>query len=87
MVVMEAMAAARPVIATYIAGTPELVLEGETGWLVPAGDIDALCAAIIRMADTPQGVLSTMGTTGRARVFERHDVTQEAAKLAGFIGG
>ncbi|HAC47901.1 MAG TPA: colanic acid biosynthesis glycosyltransferase WcaL, partial [Sulfitobacter sp.] len=39
MVVMEAMAAARPVIATYIAGTPELVQPGQTGWLVPAGDV------------------------------------------------
>ena len=32
---MEAMAAARPVVATYIAGTPELVQPGQTGWLVP----------------------------------------------------
>ena len=38
MVIMEAMAAGRPVIATHVAGIPELVLPGRTGWLVPAGE-------------------------------------------------
>ncbi|RTL66656.1 MAG: glycosyltransferase, partial [Hyphomicrobiales bacterium] len=39
-VIMEAMALRRPVISTYVAGIPELVRDGETGWLVPAGSID-----------------------------------------------
>jgi colanic acid/amylovoran biosynthesis glycosyltransferase len=82
MVVMEAMAAARPVIATYIAGTPELVQTGTTGWLVPAGDVDALAQAMDVVAETPQEQLSQMGTAARARVLRRHDVTAEAAKLA-----
>ncbi len=85
MVVMEAMAAARPVIATYIAGTPELVQEGRTGWLVPAGDPDALAEAIAQAAETPDEDLAKMGRTGRARVFERHDIDTEAAKLAGLF--
>jgi glycosyltransferase involved in cell wall biosynthesis len=85
MVVMETMAAARPVIATYIAGTPELVLEGETGWLVPAGDIDALVAAMIKMSQVPTAELDKMGKAARTRVLERHDVAKEAAKLAGYI--
>ena len=41
-VIMEAMALRRPVISTYVAGIPELVRDGEHGWLVPAGDVDAL---------------------------------------------
>lgn len=82
MVIMEAMAAARPVIATYIAGTPELVKEGETGWLVPAGDTTALAAAMDTLARTPLSELTAMGQKGRARVLQRHDVAQEAAKLA-----
>ena len=82
MVVMEAMAAARPVIATYIAGTPELVQEGTTGWLVPAGDTQALAQAMDRMAQTPLAQLEQMGQAGRARVMERHDVAREAEKLA-----
>ncbi|WP_113910743.1 glycosyltransferase [Roseovarius dicentrarchi] len=85
MVVMEAMAAARPVIATYIAGTPELVQDGITGWLVPAGDGAALAGAIAQMADTPRSTLADMGNAGRARVLARHDVDAEAAKLADHI--
>ncbi|UWQ92245.1 glycosyltransferase family 4 protein [Aliisedimentitalea scapharcae] len=85
MVVMEAMAAQRPVIATYVAGTPELVRDGETGWLVPAGDCTALAAAIVRVADTGITRLSTMGRAGYARVMQRHDVDTQAAKLAGLF--
>lgn len=81
MVIMEAMAAARPVIATYIAGTPELVLEGQTGWLVPAGDDLALAQAIKILADTPIGDLTRMGETGRARVLQRHDIDDQVRKL------
>jgi len=85
MVVMEAMAAARPVIATYIAGTPELVQPGRTGWLVPAGDVAGLAAAMAALHDAPLDVLAQMGKVARARVFDRHDVTLEAEKLAGLI--
>lgn len=91
MVVMEAMAAGRAVIATWIAGNPELVLPGETGWLVPAGDAAALAGAMVQAAATPADRLQAMGATGRARVLARHDIDREAAKLAalfqGAIGG
>ncbi|MCB1359697.1 MAG: glycosyltransferase [Rhodobacteraceae bacterium] len=82
MVVMEAMVAARPVIATWIAGVPELMQAGRTGWLVPAGDAQALAEAITEMARTPAETLRRMGTTGRARVMMRHNIDTEAAKLA-----
>lgn len=85
MVVMEAMAAARPVIATYIAGTPELVQPGKTGWLVPAGDVAALAEALTALHDAPPATLEEMGARARERVFARHDVAREAAKLAEFI--
>ncbi len=85
MVVMEAMATARPVIATFIAGMPELVLDGQTGWLVPAGDPEAIAAAIVRLAATPHATLEAMGNAGRLRVLARHDADTEAAKLAGHI--
>lgn len=85
MVIMEAMAAGRLVIATYIAGTPELVQPARTGWMVPAGDADALTQAMREMAETPPEALSAMAQTARARVLERHDADTEAAKLATFI--
>jgi glycosyltransferase involved in cell wall biosynthesis len=85
MVIMEAMAAGRLVIATYIAGTPELVEHGKTGWLVPAGDAQALARAMAAMAQTPQAQLAQMAQDGRARVMQRHDAGTEAAKLAAHI--
>jgi colanic acid/amylovoran biosynthesis glycosyltransferase len=76
------MASARPVIATYIGGTPELVVNGETGWLVPAGDPTALAAAMDTLAKAALPRLAKMGQAGRLRVLERHDIDTEAAKLA-----
>tara|TARA_R110002049_G_scaffold23781_7_gene84825 strand:- start:38268 stop:39464 length:1197 start_codon:yes stop_codon:yes gene_type:complete len=87
MVVMEAMAAARPVIATYIAGTPELVQPEVNGWLVPAGDIDALAGAMAGLAEAPLNKLTNMGKSGRKRALARHDVAREAAKLAEYMQG
>ena len=81
MVLMEAMAAGRPVIATAIAGVPELVTR-ETGWLVAAGDAQALADAITALAATPLFRLADMSTAARARVLARHDVDVEAGKLA-----
>lgn len=82
MVVMEAMAAGRPVISTYIAGIPELVRPGETGWLVPAGDVAALAAALRDLAETPRPDLDAMGAAGRTRALARHDIDREAGRLA-----
>ncbi|MDG1170065.1 MAG: glycosyltransferase family 4 protein [Sulfitobacter sp.] len=85
MVVMEAMAEGRPIIATYVAGTPELVLQKENGWLVPAGDSDALAAAMDNMARTPFATLKKKGAAAHARAMERHNVYNEAEKLANFM--
>jgi colanic acid/amylovoran biosynthesis glycosyltransferase len=82
MVVMEAMAAGRPVISTQIAGVPELMRHGKTGWLVPAGDVEALVEAITDMAMTGTDKLSAMGRSARARALTRHDIDAEAEKLA-----
>jgi colanic acid/amylovoran biosynthesis glycosyltransferase len=86
-VAMEAMAAGRPVIGTYIAGIPELVRPGETGWLVPAGDAAALASAIAALGATPPDRLEAMGEAARERVMDRHDVYQEAERLAALIRG
>jgi len=84
-VVMEAMAAGRPVIATYVAGVPELLEQAKSGWLVPAGDAAALARAIDDLAATAPETLTKMGRYARARVLQRHDIDQEAAKLAALI--
>ena len=80
-VIMEAMALGRPVISTYVAGIPELVEPGATGWLAPAGDEIALADAMRGILEAPVGQLANMGAAGRLRVIERHDSAKEAGKL------
>lgn len=81
-VIMEAMALRRPVISTFVAGIPELVCDGDNGWLVPAGDVDALARAMLACLAAPAETLARMGEAAHARVLARHDVDTEAAKLA-----
>ena len=81
-VVMEAMALRRPVLTTYIAGIPELVRHGETGWLFPAGDVEALAAALEACLAATPAQLEAMGEAGHQRVLARHAGDTEAAKLA-----
>lgn len=85
-VVMEAMASGRPIIATAIAGVPELVTP-DVGWLVPAGDPDALADAIQRLAATPPDERAAMGAAARERALSRHNIDTEVAKLAALIAG
>jgi glycosyltransferase involved in cell wall biosynthesis len=81
-VVMEAMALRRPVLTTYVGGIPELVRPGENGWLFPAGDTDALVAAVEDCLSRSNDELHAMGEAARARVLERHSIDAEAARLA-----
>lgn len=78
--IMESFARGRPVVSTYIAGIPELVDEA-CGWLVPAGSVDALVAALREVLAAPPERLAEMGQEGRRRVAERHDVAREASRL------
>lgn len=84
-VIMEAMALGRPVLSTYIAGIPELVQTGQTGWLFPAGDVLALADVMQSCLEADTQALTEMGTKARVRVAERHSAATEAKKLAGFI--
>jgi colanic acid/amylovoran biosynthesis glycosyltransferase len=81
MVVMEAMACGRPVIAACINGVPELLTANE-GWLVPAGDATAFADAIETLSHCSNATLARMGQDARARAFARHDCNAEAAKLS-----
>jgi len=86
-VLMEALALRRPVITTYIAGIPELVRHRENGWLIPAGSIDDLTAAIEDCLSRSSDEIERMGDAGRRRVIERHSIDVEAGKLANNIRG
>jgi glycosyltransferase involved in cell wall biosynthesis len=82
MVIMEAMALRRPVISTFVAGIPELVQPGEHGWLVPAGDVEALVQAMQACLDAPADLIARMGEAAYKRVLTRHNVDTQAAQLA-----
>ena len=84
-VLMEALAQGRPVISTYIAGIPELVENGKTGWLVPAGDSDALAKIMEVALDTPAERLTEMGRAGIVRVRVRHHIDAVATQLVGLF--
>jgi len=64
---MEAMAARLPVVATRVGGNPELIQDGENGFLVPYGDAGALAATLAALLSTPQNARE-MGLRGRRRV-------------------
>ncbi len=65
--VLEAMAAGRPVIGTRVEGTEELIVPGETGWLVPPKDAVTLAQVLMQAADSPE-VCRRYGEAGRLRV-------------------
>jgi glycosyltransferase involved in cell wall biosynthesis len=85
-VIMEALALRRPVISTYVAGIPELVIPGETGWLVPAGAVSPLVDAMVAALECSTDTLQEMGENGHAMVAERHNAEKNAIQLNALIG-
>jgi glycosyltransferase involved in cell wall biosynthesis len=76
-VVIEGMAAARPVIATAGGGVPELIVDGDSGLLVPMNDAPALALAIERLLADP-ALRQRLARGGRARVVERFTTDRTA---------
>ncbi|PSL19179.1 glycosyltransferase family 4 protein [Shimia abyssi] len=83
-VLMEAMAASRPVVTTHIAGVPELVTDGASGLLVSPGDPEALARAIAKIIGNPSRA-TAMGISGRAKVQSAFDVSKEALRLGALL--
>jgi glycosyltransferase involved in cell wall biosynthesis len=78
--VVEAMAAARPVVASRAGGMPELVAEGETGLLVEPDEPAALADALLTLLDDPQR-RRAMGRAGRRRAVQRWSWQHAAERL------
>jgi glycosyltransferase involved in cell wall biosynthesis len=79
-VLIEAMAARRPVVATGVGGMPEIVVDGETGLLVSPGDTSALAAAILSLLQDPPR-RRAMGEAGRRRVEERFSLPERLRRF------
>jgi hypothetical protein len=67
---IEAMAAGCPVVATNVGGLPDLIREGETGYLVPPGNAPAVATALLRVLHQPE-MARCMGETARRAAQER----------------
>lgn len=80
-VLMEAMAAGLPVIASAVGGVGELVDHGQSGLVLPPGDVPSLTAGLVELLDAPQKC-TAMGRIGAAKVARDFDSRAEAAKLA-----
>src|SRR5436305_5291270 len=78
LVVLEAMESGVPVVASAVSGIPEVVVDGETGWLVPPEDPQALAGALAEVLADP-GEARRRGEAGRRRVAERYRPAVAAA--------
>jgi colanic acid/amylovoran biosynthesis glycosyltransferase len=85
-VIMEAMAAGLPVISTDVAAVPEMVVEGETGFIVPEKDSAALAQKMAQLMDDPH-LARMMGMKGRARCRELFSIDKTSASLFEILSG
>jgi glycosyltransferase involved in cell wall biosynthesis len=79
-VLMEAMSAGLPVVASALSGIPELVVDGSSGLTVPPGDAPAIAAALRRLHDDPE-LRRRLGVAARERVMAEFDVDRNASRL------
>jgi glycosyltransferase involved in cell wall biosynthesis len=77
---LEAMGWSRPVVATAVNGCPEVVVDGVTGLLVPAGDTSAWAEAVARVLADPE-TAKTMGLQGRRRLEERFSLQTMVGRI------
>ncbi len=83
---LEAMACGLPVVSTAVGGIPELVQDGVTGTLAPAGDTGALAAALARYAQDP-ALAARHGAAGRERIETHYSVSAMVAAYVALYDG
>ena len=81
---LEAMASAVPVISTRLSGIPEIIVDGQTGHLVPPGEVAALAAVLQDVLDDPDGA-ARLGAAGRERAERLFDLHANVAQLRGWF--
>ena len=79
-VIVEAAASALPTVATRHSGIPEVVSDGETGFLVPEHDVDALAARLAVLLESVD-LRRRMGAAARMQAEQRFDLSRQSARL------
>jgi len=79
-VIIEGMAARKPLVATNGGGVPEIVVDGVTGLLVPMGNVNAMADAICKLLEDPERAIR-MGQAGFLRVEENFTIAQTAQRI------
>lgn len=80
MVLLEAAAAGLPIVSTRVGGNHEVVLEEQTGLLVPLSDPNALAAAMLRVTRLPEAERRRMGDRGREHIRAHYDLARVAER-------
>ncbi|HWB43245.1 MAG TPA: glycosyltransferase [Gemmatimonadales bacterium] len=83
MVLLEAAAAGLPIVSTRVGGNHEVVLDGQSGFLVPPSDHEALGAAMVRLHRLPDAERRAMGERGREHIRAHYDLTRVAERWEG----
>ncbi len=83
-VLLEAMACGLPVVSTALSGIPEIVADGETGYLVPPGDPAALAAVMRRLLED-RALAERLGRAGRERAGDLFDLRTNVTRLRGWL--
>lgn len=83
--VLEAMAWETPVLATDVFGLPELITDGETGWLCEARDLEALAAGLDHALGTSEEERAAIARAARSLVEERHSLERYGREIAGLF--
>ena len=83
MAALEAMASEVPVIATRAGGLPEVIVDGETGYLLPVGDVDAMAARAIEILSSAD-LQRSMGRAARRVAETKFNVEQIVPKYRAF---
>ncbi len=79
-VIFEAMAMSKPVVGTNTGGTPEIIVDGDTGILIPPRDPEALTEAVLRLADDPR-LRDRMGESGRRRIEKNFSIEAHVRQI------
>jgi len=84
-VLLEALAMEKPCVATAKYGMPEVVIDGETGYTFPSGDVEKLAEAIVKIGGVAPEEQAKMAHKGKEMVFAEHDKVKQFEKILTII--